>query len=260
MNRQQRRLVTRAPGPDAAVAAAALADQAHRALVQGQPRVAVSALRRLVVLCPQEGAFWRALGQALVADGRPAEAVAAFTTACERQPDAADILSDRGMAYLDSGQGVAAGACHRAVIAIDPVFPGAYGRLASALKRQGRFDAALAAQCRAVATAPDDPHERFNLALLLLSSGRFDEGWAAYEARLRLPGLDIHTGFAQPQWAGEDIARQTLLVHAEQGLGDVIQFCRYLPLLTGRARSVLFAVPPALVTLLRDLPGVDALC
>ncbi|MDR3436839.1 tetratricopeptide repeat-containing glycosyltransferase family protein [Telmatospirillum sp.] len=259
MNRQQRRAAIKASGPSSADDAALLAEQARSALAQGNTRVALPLLRRMVKIRPEEGVFWHALGQALVADGRPGEAAAAFDKACRLQPGDCSCLLDLGAARQEMGRFDEAEDIYRKVPADDPGFPAAQGKLASVLKAREKYEEALAAQTVAVAGNPDDPQERFNLALLLLALGRFDDGWEAYEARLRIPGLDIHTGFRQPQWTGENLSGKTLLVHGEQGLGDMIQFVRYLPLLAGRAERILLAVPPMLVELLRDLPGVDAL-
>jgi hypothetical protein len=87
----------------------------------------------------------------------------------------------------------------------------------------------------------------------VLSLGDFAQGWQLYESRLRL-GRDPRT-FDVPRWMGpEPLEGKTILIHAEQGLGDTVHFCRYVPLLEERGAQVVLEVPPVLVGLLRSLP------
>lgn len=165
-------------------------------------------------------------------------------------------LADQARGALARNDPQAAIAPLRSLVAIAPAFPGAVLALATALKEVGELDEAVALM---EGEAPRDIRAQFNLGLIKLALGQFEEGWEHYEARLKIPGFDVHTGFPQPFWDGGDLSGMTLLVHAEQGLGDVIQFARYLPLLKGRAKRVLFAVPASLRTLFKDLAGVDEL-
>jgi Flp pilus assembly protein TadD len=259
MNRQQRRAAAKGVSQAGAENADLLAEKARSLLLHGDTAGALPFLKRLVLLRPQDVAARRMLGQVLVTDGRAGAAVAELSTAFRHQPDDPELLAELAVALQEAGRSDQAQSVWRGITAIEPAFPGAMRRFAATLKAQGKYEAALAVQRRAVAVAPREAVERFNLSLLLLALGRFEEGWECYEARQQVPGVDIHTAFRQAQWAGETIDDQTLLVHAEQGLGDVIQFCRYLPLLQGRAGRILFAVPRTLATLLAGLPGVDAI-
>src|SRR5262249_30240221 len=113
---------------------------------------------------------------------------------------------------------------------------------------------------------PREAIERFNRSLeldpnfaqplcsrgtVLISLGEFAQGWQEYELRVRCPQYDVRT-FAQPQWDGTPLTDRTLLVHCEQGLGDTLQFIRYVRLVRKRASQVIVAVPPALMRLLAD--------
>ncbi len=122
-----------------------------------------------------------------------------------------------------------------------------------ALQKLRRFDEALAAFDRAMQLDPDYVSPPLNKAYCLLALGRFDEGWPLYEWRWKNPQADTSArSFTQPLWLGEeDIRGKTLLVYAEQGMGDTLQFCRLLERLQDLGAQVLFEVPTALLAVLR---------
>lgn len=259
MNRHQRRAAAKSQRLNDEDDPTLLAARARQAISRGNAQEAAAVLRKLVKLQPTDGGNWRALGQASASMGDGSAAVAAFAKAVELDATNTAVWADLASAQQAQGLGEKAMESLRSIIAIDPAFPGALFNLAGTLKEQGRLEEAVDLTRMAVERDPGDAAARFNLSLLLLTLGRYEEGWDAYEARLRIPGFDVHTGFPQPQWDGCDIPGKTLLVHAEQGLGDIIQFARYLPLLKGRAKRVLFAVPHVLTGLFQNLPGVDDL-
>lgn len=125
----------------------------------------------------------------------------------------------------------------------------------NALLRAGRVEEAIAAHARSVQLDPRHAGARYNLALSQLRAGRMAEGWQNYEARLDF--RDVHPRprrFQQPRWRGEPLEAGTrLFVYYEQGLGDTIQFARYLPLLAGRGLRLVVEVQPPLLPLLRPV-------
>jgi hypothetical protein len=129
----------------------------------------------------------------------------------------------------------------------------------------GDLSGADASLRRALAIDPTLVEARLNRALLDLLHGRLAEGFSGYELRWQAPGFTSRPrGFGQPQWRGEAFAGRTLLLHAEQGFGDTIQFCRYVPPVAGRAAReggrVVLEVQPALLPLLQNrFPGVAVL-
>lgn len=178
-------------------------------------------------------------------------------TACERalsgQPDYAPAHTNLGLVRDAQGRYADAVACHRRAIAADPGFAQAHANLAVALRVIGALDEARAAAERAVSLAPDDPEIRFNHAHVLLMNGELARGFEELRWARHCKGwADGYPTFAQPEWRGEPLEGRTLLLYAEAGLGDTLQFIRYLPLLRDRGGGIVLQVQPALVPLLRD--------
>jgi len=184
------------------------------------------------------------------------DALASYDAALRLRPDYPEALSNRAVTLqaldrLDE----ALASCDRA-LTLAPDSVAALTNRASVLQEQRRFDEALVTYDRAVAIAPDHAEAQINRALLLLLSGDFAAGWRAYEWRRKLPSW-VERRFAQGEWSGEDIAGQRLLLHAEQGFGDTIQFARYAALAARRGIDVVLEVQPSLKPLLGDLFGLE---
>ena len=145
---------------------------------------------------------------------------------------------------------------YRQAISLKPSSAIAYSNLGTMLMNCQRFDEAELCFRKAMKLQPDYLQARHNLALLLLSLGRFSEGWGYYEAR-----SNIHASIPEltcPQWQGESLAGKSLLVWPEQGLGDMLQFARYLPFLKDQGAAYITLVcHPALKTLMTTLAGID---
>jgi hypothetical protein len=124
-------------------------------------------------------------------------------------------------------------------------------------KSLGRYREAARSFDRALTLRRNDPAASFEQAFLHLTLGELRKGWPLYEARFRVPALAIpERDFGVPRWDGKQpLTGKTLLVHAEQGLGDAIQFARYLGPLIEQGATVVFEVMPSLVALLRSLPA-----
>ncbi len=122
-----------------------------------------------------------------------------------------------------------------------------------------RFDEAFAAYRLARTVDPGCAAAEWNLALLEMLTGNFEAGWAGREARWKIPALSYHyPKFSQPKWLGkEPIDGKTILINVDEGLGDTIQFVRYVPMVAARGARVILSVQDALCPLLSDLPGVS---
>lgn len=144
----------------------------------------------------------------------------------------------------------------RTLLAETPDFLAGHYNLAGMLQQQLRFDEAIAGYRRAIRLDPDCVEAHWNLGLNLLRAGRFPEGWPEYEWRWRRPGTPVEHRHA-PAWDGGPLNGRTLLLVCEQGLGDTLQFIRYVRLFGRLDGPVVLRCQAELSRLLQDCPGVD---
>ena len=183
---------------------------------------------------------------ALVAErGRLEEATAWYQHAIAADDVLAPAHNDLGAALAKLDRAEEAEALHRRAIALRPGFADAHYNLGAALQDQGRIEEALASYEQAVALKPDMVDARWNRAFVLLTLGRFEEGWREHESRWRRK-VQPPRSFPQPLWQGEPLDGRTILLHAEQGWGDTLQFLRYVPLFAERGGRVVLQVPQPL--------------
>jgi tetratricopeptide (TPR) repeat protein len=196
------------------------------------------------------------LGMALKAQGKLDEAIASYRRALQLRPDYAEALTNLGQALTAQGQLDEAIACCQRAVELNPNVAEAHHNLGCALVEQGKPHDAISIYRRALQLKPDSATTHFALGLALLFTGDFAHGWAEYEWRWRAnnksPG-----NFSQPQWDGRDLAGQTILLYAEQGCGDAIQFVRYVPEVVGRGGRVIVQCQPELHRLFHTVEGID---
>jgi tetratricopeptide (TPR) repeat protein len=226
---------------------------------QGRLSEAVACYRRVLELRPDLPEAHNNLGHALERQGRLDEAIACFRGALHRRPDFPKALYNLGNTLAAQRRLDEAVVCYRKALQLSPDYTEACNNLGNVLREQGRLDDAVTWLRRAVALQPDFADAHGNLALALLAQGDWAAGWKEYEWRWQTPPMiGSRRGFAQPQWCGEPAAGLTLLVHAEQGLGDTLQFCRYASLAAARGLRVVVEAQKPLVRLLLSLDGVQA--
>lgn len=222
--------------------------RAHALLALRRPTDAEACARTALKSRPRSAPALQVLGHALMDAGRADAAERAYREALRLAPDLPDIKNNLGTALRQAGRLTEA----VQVLRQAPADPDTLVNLSSVQKELGDMVAAEATLRRALTMAPDNPVLLYNWSLLLLLTGREPEAWPAWEMRFRA-GATLARAFPQPQWSGDALAGRRLLVHSEQGLGDIIQFARYLPAIAG---DVVFEAPPRLIRLLSSCPGM----
>ena len=221
----------------------------------GSGAPAEAAFRAALALRPDYPAALNNLGSALRQQGRPAEALECYRDAAARLPDLAGVQGNVGATLLALGRAEEALAPLRAAAQLAPDDAEACNNLGGVLLALDQAPEAAGWFSLAMRLDPRHHQARFGLGLALLAQGEFRAGWEAYEARWLDPGfIADERPFDQPAWSGDaPVAGRTILLHAEQGLGDTLQFVRYAPLLRARGARVVLAVQAPLMALLADL-------
>jgi tetratricopeptide (TPR) repeat protein len=200
-------------------------------------------------------------GDAMRLLGRFDDAEGAYRDALAHNPTNADAHLKLAELYGMTHRFDQAVEILRGLLATDPGMKGYVShKLAVAALWHGDFAKALDYYDEALELLPDKIDLRLGHAFHLLRLGRFEEGWRESEARTRYARWvnEMYTfKFAQPRWDGAPLEGRTILVYAEQGFGDKIQFCRYLPLVTERGGKVLFYCDEELLRLFRRLNGIE---
>jgi len=205
---------------------------------------AVQCFRRALALDPAAFPAQYGLGLALKDLRRPAEAEAALRAALSLVPDHAAVHSTLGDVLREMGRLEAAAASLATALRLAPGDHGARIGLARLHMTAERFEAAEALLRGVLAEAPGNAAVHLLLALLLLGNGRYAEGWEHYEWRIEAVGKTPE--LSGPTWNGSDLAGRTLLVNADEGFGDFIHFCRFIPLAAKQGRVVVRAALPLL--------------
>jgi len=255
----------------------------------------IATLRHAAALDPADPSTWTALADAQAQAGHRAEASEARLQAVRLQPGNADALFDLGLALQGEGRHVdalerfdealrldpqhlparfgratalhaggfpdQAEPAYRAILAQHPDHAESWSNLGRIERDRGRVEEAVGCYDQAVRIAPGFADAHWNRAIALFLLGRMEEAWEEHEWRWQVPGFpSVVRGFAQPLWQGEALRGRTLLLHAEQGLGDTLQFLRYVRLAAERAGGrIVLEVQAPLLRLARSVPGVDVL-
>ena len=232
---------------------------AGKQLLQGDVPEALRVARMGLALSADDPALWELAANCASRLADDDYAVACWQRVIELAPTTAYAYSDLGILLERQGRAAEAEALYRTALELSPGYAAAHCNLGALLADLGRESEAEDCYRAALAIDPDFQQARMNLGLLLLMQQRFAEGWPLYEGRLYIHATPAAPpGSGCPQWRGEPLRGKTILVVPEQGLGDALQFCRYLPWLKaqGAARGTL-ACWPSQYALMKTLAGAD---
>ena len=217
------------------------------------------------------------------------EAIQCYEKALKCDPDNAEVHYNLGLLLDETGDVDEAIRCYRQAVQLEPGYFLAYHSLGNALHNKGLLEDAIVCHKKAIELSPEVPEFHYNLAvafqekcllsesadsyrkaiqlnpefaeahlnisLIQLLSGNFEDGWKGYEWRWKVKSFK-RPDFPKPLWDGADIAGRTILIYAEQGLGDTIQFIRYILLVAQRGAKVIVECQKELASLLRSVEGV----
>lgn len=224
----------------------------------GERKAAIELYRKSIAIKPDFAMAYCNLGVALkeMAEGETSKS--AYERSLLLRPDYDFAYANMAAVLIDLGLPDAAIAACRKALEINPKMTMAFFNLGAALKSQNRMAEAEAAFRAAIEVDPNFTEARFTLGQVLLHQEKYGEGWQEYEWRWKLAQYswlrDLHGEFSQPKWQGEDIRGKTLLVYAEQGLGDALQYVRYIPELIDRTGAhLILAVHPPLLRLFSQI-------
>jgi tetratricopeptide (TPR) repeat protein len=258
----------------------------------GQFARALERINQAIVLCKSNPIFYNNRGLTQLELGHTEAALLDFKQAISLKPDFAEAYYNCANAHQRCMQFEASIACFQATLAINPNNADAYNNLGTVQKRLNLHDAAIASFRQAISLRPNfsgaysncgatytelnqidqaieycklavdiDPtnaEAHWNQALALLVAGDLEQGFTLYQWRWQYEKTrQSKRDFAQPLWLGEvALAGKTILLHAEQGFGDAIQFCRYATLVAQLGATVILEVQPALFDLMKNIDGV----
>jgi tetratricopeptide (TPR) repeat protein len=227
----------------------------------GRTDEAIASYRNALQLAPDHPEILYNLGNACLALGRLDEALSSYDDVLTQATGHVGARVNRGNTLLRLNQPVAALASYDEALAATPGHPQILTNRGHALRRLDRPVEALADFKAALAAAPEFAEAHFEAAMTHLTLGDFASGWKEYEWRWKTGAFARHRQQPRaPLWLGEQpIAGKTILLHAEQGFGDTIQFIRYAPLLAGKGAKVTCEVQPELLPLLSGLEGVTVM-
>ena len=226
----------------------------HRA---GRLLEAEKIYRQVLAAEPEHADALHLLGAVALQSGHYDAAIELARAALQHRPSDPQVFNTLGEAYRWSGEIEQALACYEEALRLDARYAAALTNRGNAFQLLQRYDEALASYNAALTLTPDLAEAHWNRSHLRLLMGDFKNGWKEYEWRFRLPAPHNESRtFTQPRWKpGHPLRGKTILLHAEQGLGDTLQFVRYAPAVAALGANVILEVQPALASLLSSVAG-----
>jgi len=221
---------------------------------------AIDSYKQALKIKPDYAEAYYNMGVALNDKGDPKAAIESYKQALKIKPDYAEAYNNMGVALNDKGDPEAAIESYKQALKIKPDYAEAYNNIGNVLKDQGDLEAAIDSYKQAININPDYAEAYYNLSLLHLLRGNLDEGFKYHEWRLKIKKPTAAPVRTNLIWDGEQsLIGKHFVVYEEQGLGDIIQFCRYLPVLEQKGANVTFKVKSNLHALLQTMDSKTSL-
>jgi len=217
---------------------------------------ALTCFNKLTELDPRNAYAYNAMGTVFQKKGDLDKAETYYLQALQVSPGLPEAYNNLGTIYKDRGLPDDAMIYYQKALQINPRFPEAYNNLGTLYRDKGQLIDAVSNYRRAIDLNFDFAEAHWNLAYALLLSGDLRKGWREYEWRWKVQDHYLHD-LTQPLWDGTDITGHTILLHAEQGIGDTIQCIRYAPLAAACGVRVIVACQKEIARLLKNVEGVD---
>lgn len=214
-----------------------------------------------IELKPTYAEAWTNRGNALYGLQRFRDALESYVRAIELKPTYAEAWSNRGNVLNEIQRYREALDSHERAIMLDPTSAEAYSNQGITLNYLRRYKEALKSYDKAIELKPNYAEAFWNKSLVLLSLGNYEDGWQLYEWRWKRESFTSpKRNFAAQLWSGkENLEGKIILLHAEQGIGDTINFCRYTEMVAARGAKIILYVQKPLKELLKSLPKIDAI-
>jgi tetratricopeptide (TPR) repeat protein len=219
-----------------------------------QPEKAIQCYRKALQLDPFLAKTYYNLGIALQDTKQTDEAVSCYLKAIQLNTHTPGLYNNLGLAQQEKGQFDKAISSYKKALHIDQSFVEALYNLGNVFNELGQYYEAIHSYQKAIKLNPDYVEAHYNLSLVLLLTGDFRHGWEEYKWRWKLKDRETYR-YSRPLWEGA-VNDKTILLHAEQGFGDTVQFIRYAPLVAERCKNVIVKCQKELASLLQTVEGI----
>jgi tetratricopeptide (TPR) repeat protein len=220
---------------------------------------AIDSYKKSVRIRPTSAETLSSLGLVLIKTKRAPEAIVALRQATRLKPDFEGGFNNLGLALCEEGRYLDAESAFEAALRINLRSVDAHSNLGNLFKEQGRLNKALMCYDIALSLSPECISARWNRSLALLQSGDFENGWREYESRWLRGGGPCRRQMPTPEWDGSNLNHRTIFVYCEQGLGDVLQFVRYVSRLKDLGATIIVESPSPLMGILSTCRSIDHL-